>query len=312
MNGGTTWDSLLALPGFNFNSVYFTDHNFGFVAGLNIETMGGCILKTTDGGDTWTNLPLAATAELYSVYFPVHETGYAAGQYGTIIMTTDGGNTWEDQSSGIDGCLGSVYFIDGNSGFAAGTEFLKTTNGGTTWEIQNPGFNGWLASVHFTDSITGYAVGYAQDIERGAIIKTTDGGMTWIATWNPETRTHLNSVCFTKTGKGFIVGGEGIILKNTSISGMESNQIKNDDLRITNYPNPVSQSTTFSYTLKESGQVTIEIYDSFGKLVAETFNANQKKGEQKVTWNTENLASGLYFYRIQAGNEVVGGKIIKW
>jgi hypothetical protein len=83
-------------------------------------------------------------------------------------------------------------------------------------------------------------------------------------------------------------------------------------LRITNYPNPVIQSTTFSYALKEPGQVSIQIFNSFGQLVAEPFNASQLKGEQKVTWNAGNLPEGIYFYRIQVGKEAGGGKMIKW
>ena len=93
--------------------------------------------------------------------------------------------------------------------------------------------------------------------------------------------------------------------------GKEDKEITNYELRITNYPNPVSQSTTFSYTLKEPGHVTIQVFNSFGQLVAEPLNAQQTKGEQKVTWDAENLPSGIYFYRIQAGKEAGGGKMIK-
>jgi len=83
-------------------------------------------------------------------------------------------------------------------------------------------------------------------------------------------------------------------------------------LRSTNYPNPINQSTIFSYTIKEPGPVTIQIFNSFGQMVEELLNANQTKGEQHVTWNVGNLPTGIYFYRIHAGNEVGGGKIIKW
>jgi len=81
---------------------------------------------------------------------------------------------------------------------------------------------------------------------------------------------------------------------------------------LTVYPNPVYQSTTFSYALEESGQVTLQIFDSFGRLVDIPVNAYQQKVEQQVLWNAEACPAGIYFYRIQAGNEVGSGKIIKW
>jgi hypothetical protein len=47
-------------------------------------------------------------------------------------------------------------------------------------------------------------------------------------------------------------------------------------------------------------------------MITEPLYADQSKGEQKVAWNTSDLPSGIYFYRILAGKEVGGGKMIKW
>jgi flagellar hook assembly protein FlgD len=83
-------------------------------------------------------------------------------------------------------------------------------------------------------------------------------------------------------------------------------------IRITNWPNPFIESTTFSYTLKESSQVTLQIFNSFGQLVAEPVNKIQIKGEEHVKWDAGNLPAGMYYYRIHAGKQVGSGKIIKW
>jgi hypothetical protein len=87
-------------------------------------------------------------------------------------------------------------------------------------------------------------------------------------------------------------------------------KIWNDELRFTICPNPITYSTTFSYMLKEPGNVTINIFNSQCQLVAQPLNAYQARGEQKVTWNTGNLPSGIYFYRLQSGNEAGGGKMV--
>ena len=83
-------------------------------------------------------------------------------------------------------------------------------------------------------------------------------------------------------------------------------------LRITNWPNPFIESTTFSYTLKESSQVTIQIFNSFGQLVSEPVNSTQSKGEQHVKWDAGNQPAGMYYYMLRAGGQVGSGKIIKW
>jgi hypothetical protein len=88
-------------------------------------------------------------------------------------------------------------------------------------------------------------------------------------------------------------------------------QIANYELRITNYPNPFSASTAFSYTLNKPGQVTLKIFNSFGQLVAEPVNCIQVKGKQHVKWDAGNLPSGMYYFRLQAGGQVGSGKGIK-
>ncbi|MCX6279855.1 MAG: T9SS type A sorting domain-containing protein [Bacteroidetes bacterium] len=82
-------------------------------------------------------------------------------------------------------------------------------------------------------------------------------------------------------------------------------------LAVGSYPNPIIESTTFRYTLKESMQVNIQVFDGFGQMVAEPLNAYQSKGEQQFEWNSGNLPAGIYYYRIQAGKQVGSGKIIK-
>jgi hypothetical protein len=77
------------------------------------------------------------------------------------------------------------------------------------------------------------------------------------------------------------------------------------------WPNPFSSTINFSYTLVEPSQVIIRVYDNFGRLVAELVNAFQEKGQQQIEWNAWNLLAGIYYYRLNAGNCAVTGKIIK-
>jgi len=68
-----------------------------------------------------------------------------------------------------------------------------------------------------------------------------------------------------------------------------------------NYPNPYNPTTTISYQLPKASNVVLKIYDVLGKEVAELVNENKSAGIYNVNFNASNLPSGLYFYKIQAG-----------
>jgi hypothetical protein len=183
-------------------------------------------------------------------------------------------------------------------------EIRKTTDAGTTWNLCYSGEGQIFYDVFFPDPDTGFA-----SLGGAFILTTTDGGTTW-STQYTGTSNGIYSLFFTDLNTGYAVGDFGTILK---IGGFPVvvNEITDYGLRITNYPNPVNQIINFSYTLKESGSVRIQVFNNFGQLVAEPLNSNQPMGERQVTWNAGNLPAGLYFYKIQTSKEIGAGKIIK-
>ncbi|MDZ4712790.1 MAG: T9SS type A sorting domain-containing protein [bacterium] len=68
-----------------------------------------------------------------------------------------------------------------------------------------------------------------------------------------------------------------------------------------NYPNPFNPATVISYQLPVSSLVTLKIYDVLGKEVMTLVNEQKQAGSYKVDFNGINLASGAYFYRMEAG-----------
>jgi hypothetical protein len=69
-----------------------------------------------------------------------------------------------------------------------------------------------------------------------------------------------------------------------------------------NYPNPFNPSTKIEFSVATLSNVTIKIYNPSGKEVATLVNGIYGQGVYKINWNAGELASGVYFYRIQAGN----------
>ncbi|MCP4582622.1 MAG: T9SS type A sorting domain-containing protein [candidate division Zixibacteria bacterium] len=77
-----------------------------------------------------------------------------------------------------------------------------------------------------------------------------------------------------------------------------------------NYPNPFNASTTISYDIPRSSDVTIEIYDILGRRIETLIFQNQPAGSHSLIWHARDLTSGIYFYRIQAGSYLESRKML--
>jgi hypothetical protein len=69
-----------------------------------------------------------------------------------------------------------------------------------------------------------------------------------------------------------------------------------------NYPNPFNPTTTISYSLAEPTQVSLKVYDLLGREVTTLVNEYKEAGEHRVEFNANGIPSGVYFYKINAGN----------
>jgi hypothetical protein len=67
-----------------------------------------------------------------------------------------------------------------------------------------------------------------------------------------------------------------------------------------NYPNPFNPRTVITFRLPVSSNVTLRVYNVLGQVVKELANTIETAGEHSVVWNTSLIASGVYFYRIEA------------
>jgi len=68
-----------------------------------------------------------------------------------------------------------------------------------------------------------------------------------------------------------------------------------------NYPNPFNPTTTLRYELPKDSRVTLSVFDINGREVTRLVNETQPAGCYSITWNASEVGSGIYFYRIQAG-----------
>jgi len=77
-----------------------------------------------------------------------------------------------------------------------------------------------------------------------------------------------------------------------------------------NYPNPFNATTEIRYALPEDCLVKLEVYDVLGQRVTGLVEQRQTVGYKTIRWDASSLSSGIYFYRLQAGDFVQTKKMI--
>ena len=85
-----------------------------------------------------------------------------------------------------------------------------------------------------------------------------------------------------------------------------------------NYPNPFNPETVIEYSLPKLGDVSLVVYNLLGEEVTILVNESISAGNHQVIWDASNVASGIYFYRLQAsprhqsGGQAISSKREKW
>jgi hypothetical protein len=70
-----------------------------------------------------------------------------------------------------------------------------------------------------------------------------------------------------------------------------------------NYPNPFNARTTISFELAASAKATLAIFDILGRHIETLVDEDLLAGRHQVTWDASLVASGIYFYKLQAGDK---------
>jgi photosystem II stability/assembly factor-like uncharacterized protein len=192
-NGGTTWTAATPPSANGISALEFIKGQIGFTTGDVGE-----LFKTTNGGNTWSLITLP-NPDWYvaSIKFVNANIGYIGGAtFGSngdssfVAKTIDGGITWTDlpnlkrtpnsiaqiQTFGTD----SIYTLGFAAGFD-GTMFTCSHTGGTAWTnikaLPNAGSSNYnQGTMYFLNNKEGYLYCTTPD----TILKTIDGGLTWI------------------------------------------------------------------------------------------------------------------------------------
>ena len=311
-DGGITWEKkvLSATEGDAGIQVQFVDENNGWASVYNPSSGNIRIMRSTDGGVNWS--PITG-GDIF--YFVDANNGWAItviepAPY-KIMNTTNGGEDWSVQyTDDTEDCFNAIQFTDLNNGWVVGDEgkIVKTTDGGSNWTpITNTGITSesYSKCVFFLNATTGWIgtniPNQQGDIQR-VILHTTDGGSSWTMQ-NLQISDAVFSIFFWDANNGWFTAGDGVIGHYTGTTGVEeNNNIPNEFSLLQNYPNPFNPTTVIKYSIKNAGMVSLKVYDILGQEVATLVNKEQTPGLYEVEFNAQNLTSGIYFYRFQAGS----------
>ena len=222
-DAGATWAPLLSGTTNILHEVYFFDGNQGVAVGEQ-----GLILHTTDGGAMWQSVASGVEDALRSVFFS-GANGISGGDSQTILYSTDSGASWQISQSGFfGGGFPGAHMLSPSIGFVAGQNSIfaplvgARTDGGATWPEENfhtflfDKNEGGCTDVRFLDVNIGVVSGFVFD-GRGAIARTTDGGVNWSTLFFDQAIEGVDFPVTNTTNFGFAVGAGGRILHTTNM-----------------------------------------------------------------------------------------------
>ncbi len=191
------------------------------------------------------------------------------------------------------------------SGTTAASISVIAPNGGEMWRAGTTETISWSATALTTVAISYKTSPTAswQNIAQG--VPASSGSYAWLVPNSPTTQAR---VMITDEPSGTVVDSSDAfftILGPTSVT--EGGIPTTFELR-QNYPNPFNPSTVIAYGLPKDVMVSLKVYNMIGQEIATLVNERQPAGRYAVSFNTQtlgfNLSSGMYFYRLHAGEVV--------
>jgi hypothetical protein len=232
-----------------------------------------------------------------------------------VFHSTDRGQTWKVSAalSGLGNDLVSTTFATTTLGWAQGSNgsVAKSTDGGATWGsaiATGLSFGGGIQYLGSTAvAVTGGPGGFAL---------STDNGNSWVQKTVTGVTDNLFALSFLTGGQtGWVVGSNGVVAQwsGTLFVSVEATQpavLPSSVVLWQNYPNPFNPSTTIRYGLPHKSNVSVTVYNTLGQEVGLFIQGDQEAGYHNVKFGGSGLPSGVYFYRLSAGDFVQTRKLL--
>jgi photosystem II stability/assembly factor-like uncharacterized protein len=319
-DGGSNWTILQDGTVQPLVDVHFTDSMTGTVVGS-----GGTILQTTDGGATWTQQVFSGENFSLVEFFDTN-IGIVVGD-SSILRTTDGGSTWinEYPAIGINVLLGMTLNIGGYD-YIIGSGGLMMRRFREDYGNFSPVISdipdqtivqgGRFAPIRVDNYVSD------PDDPDSSIAWSWSGNVNLRVNWNPTRRrivvrppsawTGTETITFTATDPDGLSDSDEATFTVTvpvteKLASLEDQAelfdgIPQSVVLLQNYPNPFNPTTTIQYRVPWKVHVRLEVYNVLGQRIAVLVDEEKESGYHTATFDGVTIPSGLYFYRLQAGN----------
>jgi ligand-binding sensor domain-containing protein len=303
--------------GNSFTNMGFTSPGSSIAINSNghifVGTLSQGVYRSTDNGGYWVQINQGLT-DLHPNSFTKNTSGdiFVGTMFGGVFRSTNNGNNWIQINQGLTTNYILSLAIKSNGDIFAGTQgggVFRSTNNGNNWAQINQGLAGeglYIASleINLTGNIYA-ATGFG-------IFRSTNNGNSWDQINQGLQNINIYSLAINSNGDVFAGTADGVfrsLYSATSINTSEINTISNFEL-YQNYPNPFNPSTKIRYQLPNESKVVIKIYNILGSEVLELLNEQKEAGIYEVEFNSDNLSTGTYIYKIYADNFVQTKKMI--
>ena len=316
-NAGISWDTLAKIPGSEayFDEISFSKSNpqFGYAVG---DRSGEYFLfKTFNRGQNWNQF----TIQNIGLY-PSYLSGFAVDSiffgFQVIItetefdtyITSDGGLSWYRGFSVTNGFGGLAFNDNKLDGIYTSFDFLpmydKSDDGGLSWQVRT--LNADSVGENYPVWVSGTNTVFLNS--RYDIYRSDNNGDTWISQYHDSSDMVLH-IDYSRYGNiitAYAICLNGKILKSrqtvtTGIHNISSEMPAGYSLS-QNYPNPFNPATKINFSIPKSENVKLKVFDISGRLISEMVNEKLSAGIYEYELKGINLASGTYFYRLEAGD----------
>ncbi|HEY9167515.1 MAG TPA: T9SS type A sorting domain-containing protein [Candidatus Kryptonia bacterium] len=308
-DGGNTWiqvnTGLTNYPGLaGLNVVGLAVNDSSLFAGVE----PGGVFKSTDDGDSWSQVGIQVPGLFGTFALTAKDTILFAGTLGPgIFRSTDGGTTWNLSNTGLSN-TGVSALVASDSNLFAGTYgggVFRSTNDGDNW-------TGAGLTDHYVAALALNGTWlYARTYDAGLFV-STDFGANWTEFDSSSTSESIISLAADRSN---LYAGSSVGVIYRPVSGITyvvppPAHLPVEFRLLQNYPNPFNPSTVISYQLPAVSRVTLKVFDILGREIATLVDARENAGYHEVRFDGSRLSSGVYFYRMTAGNYVSTRKLL--
>jgi ligand-binding sensor domain-containing protein len=305
-NNGTSWDSLnTGLTNKYIQCLAVSDTN------VFAGTFSGGVFRTTLNGTSWTKVSVGLPDWAFVNAIVVSGTNLFAGcSYDGVFLSTDNGANWSAVNNDLTNTDVNALAVLGSNLFAGtsyGGVFLSTDNG-INWAAVNTGMTG-MNMVVLSLKVSG--TNLFAGTEDGVLI-TTNNGTNWTNISSGLTNTRIVALAVTDTNLIAGTWGSGAWKRPLSelVTSISSNELPGGLFLLQNYPNPFKSQTTIQFNLTTSSFVKLSVFDLHGSEVTTLLNEQLKSGIHEVKWDATAYSSGVYYYKLFAGDKVETKKMI--